>query len=243
MSTEVPGTALQLRSLVTADQTVELFLETVEVPEPGAGEVLVRIEASPINPSDLGLLLAGADVSAAVWGGSGDRPVVTAPLPEAAMRAMAGRVGIAMPVGNEGAGTVVAAGSSAAAQALLGKTVAVAGGAMYAQYRSLDASMCLELPDGTRAVDGASSFVNPMTALGMVETMRLENHVGLVHTAAASNLGQMLSRLCMNEQIPLVNIVRRPEQADLLKSAGAAYVCNSASTEFMAELTAALRET
>jgi NADPH2:quinone reductase len=243
MSTEVPGTALQLRSLVTADQTVELFLETVEVPEPGAGEVLVRIEASPINPSDLGLLLAGADVSAAVWGGSGDRPVVTAPLPEAAMRAMAGRVGIAMPVGNEGAGTVVAAGSSAAAQALLGKTVAVAGGAMYAQYRSLDASMCLELPDGTRAVDGASSFVNPMTALGMVETMRLENHVGLVHTAAASNLGQMLSRLCMNEQIPLVNIVRRPEQADLLKSAGAAYVCNSASPEFMAELTAALRET
>jgi NADPH:quinone reductase len=243
MSTEVPATALQLRSLVTADQTVELFLATVEVPEPGAGEVLLRIEASPINPSDLGLLLAGADVSAAIWSGSGDRPVVTAPLPEAAMRAMTGRVGIPMPVGNEGAGTVVAAGSSAAAQALLGKTVAVAGGAMYAQYRSVDVAMCLELPDGTRAVDGASSFVNPMTALGMVETMRLENHVALVHTAAASNLGQMLNRLCINEQIPLVNIVRRPEQAELLKSAGAAYVCDSASPAFMDELTAALLET
>lgn len=243
MSTEVPATALQLRSLVKADQTVELFLATVEVPEPGAGEVLLRIEASPINPSDLGLLLAGADVSAAIWSGSGDRPVVTAPLPEAAMRAMTGRVGIPMPVGNEGAGTVVAAGSSAAAQALLGKTVAVAGGAMYAQYRSVDVSMCLELPDGTRAVDGASSFVNPMTALGMVETMQLENHVALVHTAAASNLGQMLNRLCINGQIPLVNIVRRPEQAELLKSAGAAYVCDSASPAFMDELTAALRET
>ncbi len=243
MSTEVPATALQLRSLVTADQTVELFLETVEVPVPGTGEVLVRIEASPINPSDLGLLLAGADVSAAVWSGSGGRPVVTAPLPEAAMRALAGRVGIPMPVGNEGAGTVVAAGSSAAAQALLGKTVAVAGGAMYAQYRSVDASMCLELPDGTRAVEAASSFVNPLTALGMVETMRLENHVALVHTAAASNLGQMLNRLCMNEQIPLVNIVRRPEQAALLRSAGAAYVCISTSPAFMDELTSALQET
>ena len=243
MSTEIPAAALQLRSLVKADQTVELFLETVEVPEPGPGEVVVRIEASPINPSDLGLLLAGADVSAAVLGGTAERPVVTAPLPDAAMRAMGGRVGIPMPVGNEGAGTVVAAGSSAAAGALLGKTVAVAGGGMYAQYRCLDASLCLELPEGTRAVDGASSFVNPMTVLGMVETMRLEKHVALVHTAAASNLGQMLNRLCIEEQVPLVSIVRRQEQEELLRSAGAAYVCNSASPDFMDELTAALKAT
>jgi NADPH2:quinone reductase len=243
MAAEIPATALQLRSLVKADQTVELFLDTVEVPEPGPGEVLVRVEATPINPSDLGLLLAGADVTAAVSGGSADRPVVTAPLPDAAMRAAAARVGIPMPVGNEGAGTVVAAGSSDAATALLGKTVAVVGGSMYAQYRCVDASLCLELPEGTEAIHGASWFINPMTALGMVETMRLENHVALVHTAAASNLGQMLNRVCLADQIPLVNIVRRPEQEELLRSAGAAYVCNSASPAFMDELTAALKET
>ena len=243
MSTQIPATALQLRSLVKADQTVQLFLETVEVPEPGPDEVVVRVEASPINPSDLGLLLAGADVSAAVWGGSAGRPVVTAPLPAAAMRALRGRVGTPMPVGNEGAGTVVAAGSSAAAGALLGKTVAVAGGAMYAQYRCVDASLCMELPEGAPAVDGASWFVNPMTALGMVETMRRENHVALVHTAAASSLGQMLSRLCIAEQIPLVNVVRRHEQEELLRSAGASYVCNSASPAFTDELTAALTAT
>jgi NADPH:quinone reductase-like Zn-dependent oxidoreductase len=243
MLTEIPAAALQLRSLVRADRTVELFLETVEVPEPDSGELVVRVEASPINPSDLGLLLAGADVAAAVSGGTADRPVVTVPLPDAALRALAARAGIPMPVGNEGAGTVVAAGSSAAAGALLGKTVAVAGGGMYAQYRCVDASLCLELPEGATAVDGASVFVNPMTVLGMVGTMRLENHVALVHTAAASNLGQMLNRLCIEEQIPLVNIVRRHEQEELLRSAGAAYVCNSASPDFMDELTAALKAT
>jgi NADPH:quinone reductase-like Zn-dependent oxidoreductase len=243
MSADLPASSLRLRSLVTPDQTVELSLETVEVPEPGPTQVLVRVEATPINPSDLGLLLAGADVSAATASGPADRPVVTAPLPDAAMRAMAARVGIPMAVGNEGAGTVVAAGSSPAAQALLGKTVAAAGGAMYAQYRCVDVALCLELPDGTRAADGASSFVNPMTALGMVETMRLENHTALVHTAAASNLGQMLNRLCIEEQVPLVNIVRRPEHADLLRSAGAVYVCNSTAPDFMADLTAALKDT
>jgi NADPH:quinone reductase len=243
MPAHVPATALQLRSLVTPEQTVQLSLETVEVPEPGPTEVLVRVEATPINPSDLGLLLAGADVAAAVVSGPSDAPVVTAPLPDAAMRAMAGRVGVPMPVGNEGAGTVVAAGSSPAARALLGKTVAAAGGAMYAQYRCVDVSLCIELPDGASAVDGASSFVNPLTALGMVETMRMENHAALVHTAAASNLGQMLNRVCLEEQVPLVNIVRRPEQVDLLRAAGAGYVVNSTAPDFMTDLTAALKET
>jgi NADPH:quinone reductase len=243
MPAEIPATALQLRSLVTADQTVELFLEAVEVPEPGPGDVVVRVEATPINPSDLGLLLAGADVTAAVSSGPPDRPVVTAPLPDAAMRVLKARVGVPMPVGNEGAGTVVAAGSSAAAQALLGKSVGVAGGAMYAQYRCVDASLCLELPEGTSAIDGASPFVNPMTALGMVETMRLEGHKALVHTAAASNLGQMLNRLCIEEQVPLVNIVRRPEHEELLRSAGASYVCNSTSPAFMDDLIAAVTAT
>jgi NADPH2:quinone reductase len=159
------------------------------------------------------------------------------------MRAMRARVGEPMAVGNEGAGTVVAAGSSAAAQALLGKLVAAAGGAMYAQYRCVDAGFCLELPAGTAAADGASSFVNPMTALGMVETMRMEGHTALVHTAAASNLGQMLVRLCRSDDVPLVNIVRRQEQEDLLRAAGAVYVCNSSSPDFMDELTAALTQT
>jgi NADPH2:quinone reductase len=243
MSQQIPDKALQLRSLVREDRTLELFLDTVEVASPGPGEVLIRVEASPINPSDLGLLLAGADISAAASTGTPDQPVVTAPLPDAAMRAMAGRVGIPMAVGNEGAGTVVAAGSSQPAQALLGKTVAVAGGSMYSQYRCVDASLCLELPDGTPAEEGASAFVNPLTALGMVETMRLENHKALVHTAAASNLGQMLNRLCQEEQIPLVNIVRKTEQEDILREAGAAFVCNSTSPTFMSDLTVALKAT
>jgi NADPH:quinone reductase-like Zn-dependent oxidoreductase len=243
MSTPIPAMALQLQSLVRPDQTVQLFLTDVEVPEPGPGEVLVRVEAAPINPSDLALLLAGADPSTAAASGTADRPVVTMRLPGRAMRALASRVGAAMPVGNEGAGTVVAAGSSDAAQALLGKIVAAAGGAMYTGYRCLDAALCLELPDGTSAADGASAFVNPLTALGMVETMRTENHAALVHTAAASNLGQMLNRLCIADHVPLVNIVRRPEQAELLRSAGASYVCDSSSADFMDELTAAVAAT
>jgi NADPH2:quinone reductase len=77
----------------------------------------------------------------------------------------------------------------------------------------------------------------------MIETMRMEDHVALVHTAAASNLGQMLNRLCQEEQVPLVNIVRRPEQEELLRAAGAAFVCDSSKPEFMNELTAALTAT
>ncbi|HXB50121.1 MAG TPA: zinc-binding dehydrogenase [Streptosporangiaceae bacterium] len=243
MAEQTPSEGLQLRSLVRADQVLEVFLESVTVPEAGPGEVLVRVEAAPVNPSDLGLLFGGADLAAAVVTGSAERPVLTAPIPDAGMRALAGRVGTPMPGGNEGAGTVVAAGSSAEAQALLGKTVAVAGGAMYSQYRLVNAAACLQLPDGTPAIDGASSFVNPMTVLGMVETMRMEGHTALVHTAAASNLGQMLSRLCIEEQIPLVNIVRKQADEELLRSTGAAYVCNSAATEFARNLTGALRET
>ena len=243
MTPTTPAEGLQLRSLVRADQVLEVFLDSVPVPAPGPADVIVAIEAAPINPSDLGLLFAGADLSAAAVTGSAQRPVLTAPIPDAAMRGLAGRVGTPMPVGNEGAGTVVAAGSSAEAQALLGKTVAVAGGAMYAQYRSVPAAACLPLPDGTPASDGASSFVNPMTALGMVETMRLEGHTALVHTAAASNLGQMLVRLCAEEQIPLVNIVRKQADVEMLRSLGAAQVCNSSAPDFTSDLTAALGET
>ena len=243
MSAEIPAEALQLRSLVRADQILELFLDMVPVSEPGPDEVVIRVEAAPLNPSDMGLLFGGADMAAAVASGSAGRPVVTAPIPDAAMRGLAGRVGTPAPVGNEGAGTVVAAGESAAAQALLGKVVAAAGGGMYSQYRPVNVAVCLELPAGATAIEGAASFVNPMTVLGMVETMRMENHGALVHTAAASNLGQMLSRLCTGQKIPLVNIVRKPDQEAMLRAAGAVHVCNSTSTGFMAELTGALKAT
>ncbi len=243
MSEERPERALQLRSLVTRQATVELSLAEVEVPGPSEGQVLVRVEAAPINPSDLGLLLAGADVTRARVAGTAERPVVTAPLDAGAARAAAARVGEPMPVGNEGAGRVVVAGSGPAAQALLGKLVAVAGGAMYAQARCVDAAACLVLPDGATAAEGAAAFVNPMTALGMVETMRAEGHTGLVHTAAASNLGQMLNRLCLEDGVPLVNIVRSPAQVELLRAAGATHACDSSSESFMADLTEALRAT
>jgi NADPH2:quinone reductase len=243
MTVDLPGEALELRSLVTSAGILELSLHDVPVPTPAPNEVLVRIEASPINPSDLGLLVAGADMTHATVTGTPDRPVVTAPLAEGAVKTMTARLDKPLPVGNEGAGTVVAAGSSDAAQALLGKTVGIAGGAMYSQYRAVDARACLVLPDGASAKDGASSFVNPLTALGMTGTMRREGHSALVHTAAASNLGQMLVKLCQKDGIPLVNIVRKPEQEELLRSLGAAHVLNSTSPSFSADLVEALKAT
>jgi NADPH2:quinone reductase len=239
----IPTTALQLRSLITADGQLQLSLADVPVPQPGEGEVLLRVEASPLNPSDQGLLFGAADMRSAQFSGTPDRPVVTARVPDAAMRAMAGRMGQSMPVGNEGAGLVVAAGASPAAQALLGQRVAALGGAMYSQYRCVPVSACLALPDGASAEDGASCFVNPLTALGMVETMRHEGHTALVHTAAASNLGQMLLRICQHDGVPLVNIVRKPEQVALLRGLGATHVCDVSSPTFATDLTDALVDT
>jgi NADPH:quinone reductase-like Zn-dependent oxidoreductase len=236
-------TGLQLRSLLRANGELELSLQPADVGEPGADEVIVRVEAAPINPSDLGLLIGPADMSKAKASGSGNLPVVTAPVPQAFMRAMAGRIDQSLPAGNEGAGVVVRAGTSEAAKALLGKTVALFGGAMYAQYRRARAEDCLVLPEGTSALEGAACFVNPLTALGMVGTMRLEHHTALVHTAAASNLGQMLVKLCRRDHIELVNIVRKPEQAELLRGLGAQHVCDSSTPDFMESLIAALAET
>jgi NADPH:quinone reductase len=243
MTTDLPDTALELRSLVTSEGALELSLHDVPVPIPAANEVLVRVEAAPINPSDLGLLIASADMTTATVSGTPERPIVTATLAAGSLGALSARVDKSLPVGNEGAGTVVAAGSSSAAQALVGKTVGLAGGAMYSQYRAVDAAACLVLPDGATATDGASSFVNPLTALGMVETMRREGHSALVHTAAASNLGQMLVKLCQADGVPLVNIVRKPDQEDLLRSLGALHICNSASPSFGTELVEALKAT
>jgi NADPH:quinone reductase len=243
MTADLPENALELRSLVTSQGTLELSLRDVPVPTPAANEVLVRVEASPINPSDLGLLIAGADMTTATVAGTSERPIVTAPVAAGALGGLSARIDKPLPVGNEGAGIVVAAGSTSAAQALMGRRVGIAGGAMYAQYRVVDASACLVLPEGATARDGASSFVNPLTALGMVETMRREGHSGLVHTAAASNLGQMLVKLCLRDGVPLVNIVRKPEQDELLRSMGAVHVCNSGSPSFATDLVEALTAT
>lgn len=243
MTTELPAVGFELRSLVSAEGTLEISLVEVPVPTPTPSQVLIQVEAAPINPSDLALLLAGADMATAQVTVSGDGPVVTATIPAAALRALAGRLGISMAVGNEGAGIVVDAGSSDEAQALIGDTVAVAGGAMYSQYRCVEATQCLVLPEGTPAALGASSFVNPLTALGMVETMRREGHRALVHTAAASNLGQMLNRLCLEEGVALVNIVRTVEQEEILRTLGATHVCNSTHESFMQDLMRALTET
>lgn len=236
-------TGLQLRSLIKPEGELELSLTTVETPPPASHEVVVRVEASPLNPSDMGLLFGGADMTQAKAAGTAENPVITAPIAPAVMKAMAGRVGQSLPVGNEGAGNVVAAGDSPEAQALLGKTVAILGGAMYAQYRTLPASQCLLLPEGTTAEEGASCFVNPLTALGMTETMKREGHTALVHTAAASNLGQMLQKLCIADGIPLVNVVRSQAQVDILKGIGAQYVCNSSEPTFMDDLTDAVEAT
>jgi len=238
-----PTSGLQLRSTVTDTGVLELTLVEVSIPEPKENEVVLRIEAAPINPSDLGLLLAGADMATAKASSIGGHPSATAAIDPGVLRSLAGRLNESMAVGNEGAGTVIAAGSSEAAQALIGRTVSIAGGAMYSQYRVVDAGFCLVLPEGTPARVGASSFVNPMTALGMVETMRMEGHSALVHTAAASNLGQMLVRLCIEENVPLVNIVRSSAQVETLRALGATYILDSTSPTFMKDLVAALTET
>jgi NADPH2:quinone reductase len=243
MNTTTPQRGLQLRSLIKPSGELELALRSVEVPPPQPNEVVVRVQAAPINPSDIGLLFGAADIETLTVTGSGAQAKATAHVPERALRAMAGRMGQALPVGNEGAGVVIAAGSSAAAQALLGKTVALLGGAMYAQYRTIQEDQCLVLPPGTTPAEGASCFVNPLTALGMTETMRREGHKALVHTAAASNLGQMLNRICIKDGIALVNIVRKPEQEQLLRKAGAKHVCNSAVPTFIDDLTQALIDT
>lgn len=243
MPPEIPATSLQLNSIVKANATLELSLAEVDVPELGENDVLVRVGAAPINPSDMGLMFGPADMATAKQGGSAERPTLTAEIPKHLMKTVAARMDQSLACGNEGAGTVVAAGSSEAAKALLGRTVAVLGGSMYAEYRSLPVGFCLALPEGTTAEQGASCFVNPLTALGMTETMKLEGHTALVHTAAASNLGQMLTKICAADGIPLVNIVRKTEQVEILRGLGAKHVVNSSDENFRNDLVDALAET
>lgn len=239
----LPATFLQMLSTVSKDGKLTLDLNEVPMPTPKSDQVIVRIEATPINPSDHGVMFGWTDMSKCTSDGDGAGRVLSAPVSDQGMAVMKARIGQALPVGNEGAGTVVAAGESEYAQSLMGKTVAVMGGGMYAQYRALPAAMVMPLMPGDTAKDGASSFVNPLTALCFLETMRLEGHTAIVHTAAASNLGQMLNRICQADGVDLVNIVRREEQAKLLRDMGAKYVVNSSSDTYMADLTEAIHET
>jgi NADPH:quinone reductase len=231
----------ELRSKVTSGGKLELSLEEAVVPEPAADEVVVRVEAAPINPSDLGMLLGPADAATFSAGGTAERPTATAVVPQSRLAAVAGRLDQAMLVGNEGAGVVIAAGAEALAW--VGRRVATRTFGMYAQYRVARMADCLLLPHGATARQGASAFINPLTALGMVETLRREGHSALVHTAAASSLGHMLNRLCQADNIPLVNIVRSAEQVAILRGIGARYVLDSTSPDFAAALTDAVAET
>ena len=243
MNIERPTQSRELRSVVKPMGELELSLASTPLAEPAPDEVTVRIEATPINPSDQGLLFGAADMSTAKASGTPDAPVVTAAIPAARMKSMAGRLDRSMTVGNEGAGVVVLAGTSAAAQALLGRTVAAWGGGMYAQYRNVKVAQCLALPEGTEPADAASCFINPLTALGMVETMRREGHRAIVHAPAASNLGQMLVRICAKDGIDLVNIVRSEEQRQLLVNLGARHVCDLTAPSFSDDLARAIAST
>ncbi len=241
--TDLPDTNLTMLTLVKPEGQLEVSLERRPMPTPKPHEVLVKVLATPINPSDLGLLFGGADMSTARASTRDGLPVITADIPPAGMRAMGARIGDALAIGNEGSGTVVAAGDSPEAQALLGKTVALLGGEMYAEYRCLPVQMTMLLPDGTDPKDGASCFVNPLTSLAFAETMKAEGHSAIVHTAAASNLGQMLVKICAKDGIPLVNIVRSDAQVDILKGIGATHIVNSSADDFIDQLVAAIVDT
>lgn len=240
---DLPATNRTMLTEVKPEGVLELYLADLPMPTPKDHEVVVKVQATPINPSDLGLMVGAADVTSARAIERAGLPGIAMNVPEAGMRFMAGRIGQALPIGNEGCGVVVAAGAAPEAQALMGKTVALIGGEIYAQYRCLAAQMCMPLPDGTAPEDGASCFVNPLTSLGFVETMKLEGYKAIVHAAAASNLGQMLVKICKADGIPLINIVRSQVQVDLLQGIGAEIVLNSNDDDFVEKLTAAIAET
>jgi NADPH2:quinone reductase len=237
----LPKTYLQMLSTLTPEGTLQMQLADTPMPTPGPDDVLVRVEAAPINPSDQGVMFGWSSMDQATTTGSGAEIALQAPVAAQGMRMMKARVGQDLTLGNEGSGTVVAAGENA--QALMGKRVGVMGGGMYAQYKLVKAMMCLPLGPDHSAKDGAACFVNPLTALSMVETMRLEGHSALVHTAAASNLGQMLNRICQADGVQLVNIVRSAAQEQLLRDMGATHVVDSSKDSFMTDLTNAVHET
>lgn len=240
-SREISG--LQLRSLVKPNGELELSLAETIIPPPAPDEVVVRIAAAPINPSDILLMLTGADISTMRQTGSGKAAVLNMDLPPDAFSLATARIGLSLPLGYEAAGVVIAAGASDAAQALQGKTVAMFGGGMLAEYCLQKAAGCLLLPEGVTPAEGSTAHVNPLTALGIAETVRREGYPSMIHTAAASALGQMLVKICQKDGIELVNIVRGKAQEDILRGLGARYVCNSTSPGFEAELVEAAAAT
>ena len=233
----IPTRGRSVRSTISSSGELRLQLAELELPEPGGSEVVVAVEASPINPSDLGLLLGAVAPSTL----QPDGPDLVGEVPASVLPLYRDRLDKSLPVGNEGAGTVVAAGADAAT--LIGRRVALFGGSMWADYRVADAAAVVELPDDVSTAQGAALFINPLTALSMVETMRAEGHTALIHTAAASNLGQMLVRICAADDIGLVNIVRRAEQAQMLRDLGAVHVVDSSQPDFADRLTEAIRDT
>jgi NADPH:quinone reductase len=232
-----PTRGRSLRSTISAAGELRLELAEHDVPEPRGSQVVVAVEASPINPSDLGVLLGAVAPGTLRRDGSD----LVGSVPQAALALYRDRLDKPLGVGNEGAGTVIAAGPQAAT--LIGRRVALLGGSMWADYRLTDAAAVVELPDDLTTAAGAALFVNPLTALSMVETMRAEGHTALVHTAAASNLGQMLVRICAADGVGLVNIVRRAEQVEALRDLGAAHVVDSSQPDFADRLTDAIRAT
>ena len=234
-------TTQELRSLITPEGELRLTLDDVDIPAPGPDEVVIRVDAAPLNPSDVGELLGPADVTTLNTSGPAGRPVTTAKIPPQFAARTATRMGKSMALGNEGAGVVIAAGEHA--QHLVGKVVGAIAKRMFTRYRKLKVDDVLVFPEGVSSKQAASAFVNPLTALGMLSTMRLEGHSALVHTAAASNLGQMLNRLCIADGVQLVNVVRNPEQEKVLKTIGAKHIVNSTAPDFREQLTAAIKTT
>lgn len=236
-------TGLQLVSTVNSDNTLRLSLQEIDVPTPAAEEILVRIEATPLNPTDMASLFGPADRSTLRADSGSAQPALVADIPAQLMGRVATRLDKPLPTGSEGAGVVIDAGDAPQAQALLGKVVSIATGSQHGQYCCVKYSNCIPMPEGVTPEQAASAFVNPLTALGFVETMRMEGHKALVNTAAASNLGIMLNRICLADQIDLVNIVRKPEQERQLRELGARYVLNSSAENFHTDLVDTLAAT
>ena len=237
--TNLPKHGLELRSTLTRDGKVEIALVEVALEQPQDDEAVVRVEAAPINPSDLISLLGSANAAQARK--VGDKTVLA--LSSEAVIARKGRWDQALTVGLEGAGTIVAAGADGSH--LVGTRVAALAlsRGMFAQYKRVKVADCVPLPGTVSVRQGAAAFCNPLTALAIAETAKLEGHSALIQTAAASNLGQMLVKICREDDVPLVNIVRREEQVEMLRAIGGENIVNSSDADFRDQLRAAVTRT